>query len=153
MNVSTHLLRFRRKPRSRLRTVLTIGAFVFIGGVTLMFAAGLASVAADAPTTYIAPASGEGLAQGVAIFAERCAACHGQDGAGNIGPALNGSAHAWHHSDQDLRIAIRDGIPRTQMPGHGDVLTEEEIDAVIGYFKTWWSPEQQVKQRKGSTRQ
>ena len=148
MNVSIRVLRFRRKPRSRLWTVLTIGAFVFIGGVTLMFAAGLASVAADAPSTYIAPASGEVLAQGTAIFAERCAACHGQNGAGNIGPALNGSAHAWHHSDQDLRIAIRDGIPRTQMPGHGDALTQEEIDAVIGYFKTWWSPKQLTQQRR-----
>lgn len=148
MNVSTHLLQFRHKPQSRLWTVLMICAFVFIGGITLMFATGLVSVAADAPATYIAPASGDELAQGAAIFAERCAACHGQDGTGNIGPGLNGSAHAWHHSDQDLRIAIRDGIPRTQMPGHGNALTQEEIDAVIGYFKTWWTPEQLTQQRK-----
>lgn len=148
MSVFTRVLRPQGKPCSKLRSLSMICTFVFIGGLALMFAAGLVSVAADAPTTYIAPASGQVLAQGTAIFAERCAVCHGQDGVGNIGPALNGAAHAWHHTDEELRITIRDGIPRTQMPAHGDALTQKEIDAVIGYFKTWWSPEQLAQQRK-----
>lgn len=122
-----------------------------MSGVALMLVAGLVPVPADAPNTYIEPATGEIFTQGAIIFAERCAACHGPNGTGNIGSALNGTAHSWHHADQDLRITIRDGIPRTQMKGHGEDLAQAEIDAVIAYFKTWWTLEQQEKQRRGST--
>lgn len=151
MKLFRFLQRSQPASRSKFRTLLRIGGWFLMGGVALMLAAGLVSMPADAPATYIEPASGEVLVQGAAIFAERCAVCHGPNGAGNIGPALNGTAHSWHHADQDLRITIRDGIPRTQMKGHGEDLTQAEIDAVIAYFKRWWTLEEQEKQRRGST--
>ena len=62
---------------------------------------------------------------------------------------MDGSGHTWHHMDQYLRATVLDGIPDTQMLGHKDHLSPEEIDAVIAFVKTWWTPEQQVMQRTG----
>ena len=89
------------------------------------------------------------VALGETIVAENCVACHGENGKGYIGPALNGSAHAWHHPDSLLVSFIRDGIAGTQMPAQRDNLTDEEIDAVISYMKSWWSPQQRQKQQSG----
>ena len=97
--------------------------------------------------TDIAPP--EVLAQGELVFEENCVACHGENGKGYIGPALNGSAHAWHHPDSLLVSFIRDGIAGTQMPAQRDNLTDEEIDAVISYMKSWWTPQQRQKQQNG----
>ena len=94
-------------------------------------------------------ASPEVLAQGETIYRENCVACHGDNGEGNVGPALNGSAHAWHHADALLLSFIRDGIPGTQMAHQDDKLSEEEINAVISYLKSWWSPQQRQKQQSG----
>jgi len=94
-------------------------------------------------------ASPAAIAQGKAIFDQTCAACHGPEGEGLVGSPLNGSAHAWHHVDDQLRLMVRDGIPNTQMVGHGEHLSAEEIDTVISYIKTWWTPEQQAMQRTG----
>ena len=107
-------------------------------------------------------ATAEGMGQGALVrefqFAtqgntvgdqENCVACHGENGQGYIGPALNGSAHAWHHPDPLLVSFIRDGIPDTQMPAQRDNLTDEEIDAVISYMKSWWSPRQRRMQQQG----
>ena len=89
------------------------------------------------------------LAQGELVYEENCVACHGENGQGYIGPALNGSAHSWHHPDPLLVSFIRDGIPGTQMPAQRDNLTDEEIDAVISYMKSWWSPRQRRMQQQG----
>jgi mono/diheme cytochrome c family protein len=101
-------------------------------------------------TSTIDPTSLELVAQGEVIFSETCAACHGINGEGDVGPALNGSAHAWHHVDDQLRSVVRDGIPNTAMAGHGEHLTVQEIDAVLSFIKTWWTPEQREMQRTGN---
>ena len=98
-------------------------------------------------TSLLAPQ--EVLTQGEAICSETYAACHGVEGEGNVGPALNGSMHAWHHVDSQLRSFIRDGIPGPVMVGHKDHLSDEEIDAVISYIKAWWTPEQRQMQLTG----
>ncbi len=117
-------------------------------GVVLMVG-GLIAAAAGETEKSIDPTSPELVAQGQVIFTETCAACHGPNGEGDIGSPLNGSAHAWHHMDNQLRSVIRDGIPNTQMVGHKDHLTDQEIDAVISFIKTWWTPERQRMQRTG----
>lgn len=98
----------------------------------------------------INPNSPELVTQGQVIYSDTCAACHGANGEGEVGPALNGSAHAWHHVDDQLRDVVRDGIPNTAMVGHGEHLTAQEIDAVLSFIKTWWTPEQREMQRTGN---
>jgi len=105
-----------------------------------------ASGGGDTATDIAAP---DVLAQGEIVYQENCVACHGENGKGYIGPALNGSAHAWHHADPQLLSFIRDGIPGTQMAAQGDNLSEEEINAVISYLKSWWTPQQRRMQQAG----
>ena len=109
--------------------------------------------AGNAPSTdqpRVESASPEVLAQGEMVYKENCMSCHGENGEGDVGPALNGSAHTWHHPDPQLVATIRDGIPDSQMVGLGDKLSEEEIEAVISYFKNWWPAEQAQMQSQAT---
>ncbi|SEP11727.1 c-type cytochrome [Aquisalimonas asiatica] len=86
---------------------------------------------------------------GEAVFEAECAVCHGEQAQGAENwqqrdddgyfppPPLNGTAHAWHHPKDELRTFIRDGFNR--MPGFGDRLDDNEIDAAIAWFQSHWS--------------
>lgn len=96
-------------------------------------------------------ANDEILAMGAEIYTENCIACHGEQGEGHVlarAPALDGSEHAWHHADGNLQDQITQG--GVDMPGFGDKLTTQEIQAVVRYFQTWWSQEQIDAQQKNS---
>ncbi len=141
----------RRGSRRRKKNASRIPGWIWLLGIGLVLTL-LGAGAALRPTSVpveVALASPEVLAQGEAVYSETCAACHGVEGEGNVGPALNGSMHSWHHMDDQLLSVIRDGIEGTPMVGHGDHLTEDEIGAVISYFKAWWTPEQLAMQRTG----
>lgn len=93
--------------------------------------------------------SEEVLALGERRYAEVCASCHGRRGQGYANPALpapalNGSEHAWHHSDAQIRGWMRDGY--MNMPAVPGSWRDEDIDAVLTYIKQWWTPEQQAFQ-------
>lgn len=140
------------KTSARRKKLSTTPGWVWLmvaGGVLILAGAVLAMRPADGGQATAVLAPPEVLAQGEAIFTETCAACHGAEGEGNVGPALNGSMHAWHHVDSQLRSVIRDGIEGTAMVGHKDHLSDEEIDAVISYIKVWWTPEQRRMQLTG----
>lgn len=86
---------------------------------------------------------------GGAIYAERCAACHGDGGAGD-GPAAAAleprprnfrEASFWTtRTDDQLRQVVRDGKPGTLMAPFKDVLSSGEIDAVVAYVRTAFAP-------------
>ena len=146
---STRRTASRRRRRSSTPTWL----WSLLGGSALLLigllVVALAVKPANAPQASAELAPPEVLAQGETIFNETCAACHGANGEGNVGPALDGSMHAWHHVDNQLRSFIGDGIPGTAMVGHKDHLTATEIEAVISYMKAWWTPEQREMQLTG----
>jgi mono/diheme cytochrome c family protein len=81
---------------------------------------------------------------GSEIYVERCAACHGNGGAGD-GPAAAAleprprnfkDASFWtNRSDDQLRQIVRDGKPGTLMSPFKDVLSPSEIDAVVAYVR------------------
>lgn len=149
------MLKKRRSTPTKSRhkkfspTRIPFGVWIIIVGVTSVLAAVVMVSQNGASAAYIEPANDETYALGQKVFADTCATCHGPSGEGDIGPPMNGSGHTWHHLDDYLRTTVRDGIPGTQMQGHEDHLTPEEIDAVIAFVKTWWTPEQQVMQRTG----
>lgn len=90
---------------------------------------------------------------GKVIFDDNCAACHGENGIGEapdepdakdefgfLAPALNDSAHAWHHPDAQLLETIRDGSPRNErMIAWKNELSDAEIKDAISYIKSLWS--------------
>lgn len=143
--------RKHKKGRRKKKAGSRIPGWVWLVmlGTVLVVLGVVAALRPSGGAAEIALASPEVLAQGAAVYSETCAACHGAEGEGNVGPALNGSMHSWHHVDDQLRSVILDGRPGTAMVGHRGHLTEEDVDAVISYFKAWWTPEQRAMQRTG----
>lgn len=97
-------------------------------------------------------ASAERIARGKRLFAEYCQSCHGENGTGeppeNIAgtdlspaPALDDTAHAWHHSDRDMLGTIMLGLENRggRMPGWQSVLSRADAEDVIAYIKSLWS--------------
>ena len=84
------------------------------------------------------------LQQGAQVFAENCAACHGEDGQGRIGATL---AKNWPSIRPDLEIqdTIERGIEGTFMPpwgmAFGGPLDNDQIEAVTRYILSWESGE------------
>ncbi len=98
----------------------------------------------------------ESVQLGKKIFDENCAQCHGSNGQGTVEdwtkklpdgkyppPPLNGTAHAWHHSPQDLLQSINEGSIKLGgvMPGFKDKLNNQEKRALVDYIYSLWSPE------------
>jgi len=73
---------------------------------------------------------------GHAEFTKYCAACHGPDGGGGIGPNLADDAwlHGW--TITDIHTVIRDGVLTKGMPAWGKQLPADQITAVASYV---WS--------------
>jgi cytochrome c553 len=71
----------------------------------------------------------------VAAYAEHCAACHGADRLGGLGPALLPENLFRLRRGEAARV-IAAGRVATQMPGVGDKLRPEEIEALAAYIYT-----------------
>ncbi|MDQ2090743.1 cytochrome c [Marimonas arenosa] len=113
-----------------------------------------------------APAAGLGLfpytdpqavALGEQLYAEYCAACHGTDLEGEPdwrvrdedgylpAPPHDATGHTWHHPDEQLFLITKHGTAalvggdyQSRMMGFGDVLTDDDILAVLAYIKSTW---------------
>lgn len=105
------------------------------------------------PDNWLKP---EQISRGRLVYEQHCQKCHGVEGKGQPGdwrqrrpngmfppPPLDDSAHAWHHPTAVLRKAIKQGSPPDlgDMPPMQGKLTDVEIDDVIVYIKSLWSPE------------
>ena len=53
---------------------------------------------------------------GQKLFKDNCVTCHGANGEGDIGPALNDSTFLKTTADGTIFSVISSGIPGTQMP-------------------------------------
>lgn len=74
------------------------------------------------------------LDQGKQIFAGKCAACHGQNAEGLIGPNL--TDHFWIHGKgkrADILAVIQKGVLEKGMPGWQQVLPDSDVIAVAAY--------------------
>jgi mono/diheme cytochrome c family protein len=70
-----------------------------------------------------------------ALFADRCAGCHGPDGGGGRGPQLSdGRAAARFPDIEDQIVVVTDG--RGGMPAFGGRLSPDEIRAVVAFSRT-----------------
>ncbi|MCB0035096.1 MAG: cytochrome c [Anaerolineales bacterium] len=98
------------------------------------------------------------LTLGETIYIENCASCHGANLEGQAdwktpnddgsfrSPPHDETGHTWHHDDGYLLERVRYGTAvlapdlqdRSNMPAYEDVLTDEEISAVLAYIKSQW---------------
>lgn len=102
------------------------------------------------------------VARGSRVYADNCASCHGSDLEGQVedwrSPGADGlmpapphdeTGHTWHHPDEVLFKITKLGIVRaanlkdyqSAMPAYEDILTDEEIVAVLSYIKSTWPSE------------
>jgi mono/diheme cytochrome c family protein len=81
-----------------------------------------------------APVPKTGAAAGEAIFATRCASCHGSDGGGGFGPTLAGVVTSRFPDPADQEAVVANG--RGAMPSFSDSLTPEQIRAVVEFTRT-----------------
>jgi len=75
----------------------------------------------------------EVVAEGKAVFAQNCVACHRADGGGLIGPNL--TDEAWIHGGTPSAIhkTITDGVLAKGMPPWGRLLQPAQVDEVTAY--------------------
>ncbi|WP_119680805.1 c-type cytochrome [Indioceanicola profundi] len=111
------------------------------------------------------------IARGAAIYADHCAACHGEQLEGQPdwrsrkpdgrlpAPPHDQTGHTWHHPDEVLfRIVKRGpaaavaGDYESDMPGFAGVLNDEEIRAVLAFIKSTWPQDIKTRQRLISER-
>jgi mono/diheme cytochrome c family protein len=81
----------------------------------------------------------EVLALGEHIFSSTCSACHGENGSGGTGPALNSQQVLTRKSDEQIQETIVNGgqRPNSSMPAFGDRLTAVEINALVSFIRSW----------------
>ncbi len=94
------------------------------------------------------------VAKGEAIYKKNCISCHGEKGSGEnprdiyaidakgnyVAPPLNESAHAWHHTDEQLVEIILEGSSRNpRMIAWGKSLSKDDARAIVEYIKSLWS--------------
>lgn len=98
------------------------------------------------------------IAVGAKIYAENCAACHGVNLEGQPNwreqlpegglpaPPHSDDGHTWHHKDQVLFDYTKQGGQalvgqsfKSNMPGFGEVLSDDEIWAVLSFIKSTWT--------------
>jgi cytochrome c oxidase cbb3-type subunit 3 len=69
-------------------------------------------------------------------FATRCAACHGPEGQGLVGPNLTDDYWLHGRTLADIRHTIEVGVPDKGMVPWKDQLKPDEIAAVTAYIAT-----------------
>ena len=97
------------------------------------------------------------IESGKQIYAKNCASCHGINLEGQKNwmsrlpdglmpaPPHDETGHTWHHSDRFLFMVTKYGIEEfigekylNNMPVYKDILSDEEIIAVLSYIKSTW---------------
>ena len=110
-----------------------------------------------APTAEESQNTPEFLSGGAQLYARNCSVCHGdRQGAGAIQgvPSHDETGHTWHHPDAQLKDWVLNGKLGfgQQMPGFNETLTEEHVEAILAFLKTWWTAEQRELQAGVSQR-
>jgi S-disulfanyl-L-cysteine oxidoreductase SoxD len=152
---------WRLDPRDTLDPVSSGGVRRVVTGIVA--AAVLAGCAGDGgPQPSLEGLDPEMVARGERLYLQHCAVCHGRnlEGAPNWQtpnpdrsyppPPHDSSGHTWHHPDRVLLEIVRDGSPwpQSRMPAFGHVLSDDDILAVLEFFRAHWGPEEREFQRR-----
>jgi len=80
-------------------------------------------------------------AAGSELYADNCAACHGEGGEGNVGPALNSRTLLKTTADDTFFSLIRTGVPGTVMPAwgqtYGGPFTDQQAAQLVAFIRAW----------------
>ena len=120
------------------------GILIFGFALTLLILLGFAAylMLEDARVAEAAEhLADERLNHGREIYNEQCASCHGSNGEGGIGTALNNKTRLQNTPDDVYFSVIRSGVPSSGMPAwsvdYGGPLTDEDIRSAVTYIRSW----------------
>lgn len=149
----------QRVSWSKVAVLIFVVAVVFVGAKLYLSKTG--KINANARDV-------EQVALGQTLYGENCAVCHGANLEGQPNwrvrkpndrlpaPPHNEEGHTWHHPDDLLFGITKFGLKppvapadyETDMPSFEDILSDEEIWAVLAFIKSTWPS--QVQERQNS---
>ena len=154
----SHLIK-RKQP-----LLFQISSLVLVGLCSLWF---VWTPVASNQTVFADPTNAALTTQGKKLYADHCAECHGvklegqpnwtkRDSEGKLpAPPHDASGHTWHHSDELLFTLTKLGVGAiagpnypTNMPTYSDVMSDQEIIAIIAFIKSTWPLEIQEAQSR-----
>jgi len=133
--------------------------------VLAAFAAGAFGYVLTTPPGRPAPPDSP---DGHALYLTHCAGCHGASLEGQPNwkkrnadgrlpaPPHDETGHTWHHSDRQLFEITKYGPAvvapgyESDMPGFGDVISDEEILVILAYIRSTWPDRQRDYQLERS---
>lgn len=141
------------KKNSEWRGIIVLGVIVLIVGAAIGYvAAQRGNFSKSRNSSDLSPSL---VAKGESLYKKNCIGCHGEkgigenprdiyakDGKGNyVAPPLNESAHAWHHTDEQLIEIILDGSSRNprMIAWKSQQLSIDDARALVEYIKSLWS--------------
>ncbi|MFK7862523.1 MAG: cytochrome c [Granulosicoccus sp.] len=127
-------------------------------GLAIIASSVLASTGTDGVQTILQADDLAVVANGEQIYQAQCAVCHGvqlegqpnwrqRDAEGLLpAPPHDASGHTWHHADDLLfeitkygaAVVIADPDYRSNMPAYANILSDEDIVAVLSFIKNSW---------------
>jgi mono/diheme cytochrome c family protein len=138
------------RRRRNIVIVIAVVAGLLAAGVTAWLAQRkhVPPISADDPRQ---------VALGAAVYAARCAQCHGANLEGQPNwrerkangrlpaPPHDASGHTWHHPDEALFAITKNGMTpyapagyESDMPAFGNLLTDEQIAATLAFIESRW---------------
>lgn len=150
-------------------------AYLLLGAVAVAAVAGVGWLFWPSSTAGRAdPDDARQVALGETAYGQYCANCHGAKLEGQPNwrsrradgrlpaPPHDETGHTWHHPDEVLFRITKQGMKpplapegyESDMPAFDEVLTDEEIWAVLAFIKSTWPPEIRAQQirRSGAAR-
>lgn len=131
-------------------------------GLTIAAALLQFTLAASATDIVLKPNDSAVVTLGKKVYVQQCAACHGRTLRGQRNwrqrkpdgkmpaPPHDKTGHTWHHPGKTLFDLTKYGPKaligpdyQTDMPGYKDILSDDEIIAVLSYIKSTWPAELQ----------
>ena len=104
----------------------------------------VATLLSIASVASVVPAFGADLAKGKKVYTDKCLKCHGEKGKGDGPRAWDLSKKPADYTDKekmskftdaDLKKVVHEG--KKPMPAFGKKLSDEDIDGVIAYIRTF----------------
>lgn len=147
-----------------------VGLSLLAAAAAFLAIAITAALWSDKPKSMADPENVQQVARGKSVYVQqRCAACHGVNLEGQPNwrerlpsgrmpaPPHDASGHTWHHPDDVLFGIIKHGLVpgkyappsyQSDMPAFGNIMSDEDIWAVLAYIKLSWPEEIRSGQRE-----
>lgn len=144
--------------QGKLRQQWLVAGMVLFGGLLVLI--GVLLRQSNSAVIEADFANPQLVAMGEDVYNTYCAACHGFNLEGQPSwqePFADGSfkapphdetGHTWHHNDASLVESIKLGGARLEpnigvsaMPAYDEILTDQQITAVLAYIKSQWPAE------------